>query len=278
MPSKVIKENISMVFEKLKSRGRLLRKRKFVTKILGYQFDFNLNRIEIDITYDCELKCLNCNRACNLFPSKEAISINQINKFIKESIRLDKKWEIIRVAGGEPTLHPDFAEIVDALVSYKESFSPETTLQVVTSNFGSKVDSVLSLLPKSFQVSSSNKESVIQEFRSFTLAPLDSKEYLDTEYRNGCGTIWFDGIALTPYGYYPCGPGAAVDRIFGFDIGEKELPADINVLREKMQILCKFCGSFKINRKKKTATQEFSKSWKEACKNYNLKKPSLSCY
>jgi len=94
-------------------------KNKYISKILtnsnytpnsvikNNRRDFipNENNIEIDILYKCNLKCESCNRSSAQVDSEDYISIKQINKFITESIKLDKKWNLINILGGEPTLH-----------------------------------------------------------------------------------------------------------------------------------------------------------------------------
>jgi MoaA/NifB/PqqE/SkfB family radical SAM enzyme len=73
----------------------------------------NLNQIEIDITYECNLKCINCNRSSTQAPIKEGMTLEQIENFVRESVELNKKWKLINLLGGEPSIHKDFLEIVN---------------------------------------------------------------------------------------------------------------------------------------------------------------------
>ena len=41
------------------------------------------------------------------------MTLAQIQQFVQESIELNKKWKLINLLGGEPTIHQDFLEIVD---------------------------------------------------------------------------------------------------------------------------------------------------------------------
>jgi sulfatase maturation enzyme AslB (radical SAM superfamily) len=44
----------------------------------------NLNQIEIDITYECNLKCINCNRSSTQAPIKEGMTLDKLkNLFVK---------------------------------------------------------------------------------------------------------------------------------------------------------------------------------------------------
>ena len=99
-------------------------------------------------------------------------------------------------------------------------------------------------------------------------------------------------MGLTRYGYYGCGSGASVDRVFGFNVGIKKLK-DVNEKAIKAQFskLCQYCGNYKINSlpnptKKNIkiwedsliVEQQTSKSWKIAYRNYKKNKPKLSLY
>jgi uncharacterized radical SAM superfamily Fe-S cluster-containing enzyme len=70
-----------------------------------------MNRIVLDITYECTLGCMNCNRFCGIFPRKNAIGISRIRNFIDSSINMQKKWFHIYIAGGEPSVHPRIDDI-----------------------------------------------------------------------------------------------------------------------------------------------------------------------
>src|SRR5262245_29713970 len=91
---------------------RYLRVTKPVTRILGVQYSRALRKIEIDITYACNLSCPNCNRSCAQAPTGERMTVEQIDFFLKESIASGIKWDRIRLVGGEPTLHPHFHNII----------------------------------------------------------------------------------------------------------------------------------------------------------------------
>lgn len=48
--------------------GQFLRAQSFVAKGFGRPFQPSRNYAEIDITYKCNLKCINCNRSCTQAP------------------------------------------------------------------------------------------------------------------------------------------------------------------------------------------------------------------
>jgi MoaA/NifB/PqqE/SkfB family radical SAM enzyme len=78
-----IKENYDTVSECIK---RFVRSQKIVTAIKGPQYKRSNEKIEIDITYKCNLRCANCNRSSAQAPSEERMTVAQIEKFVKESV------------------------------------------------------------------------------------------------------------------------------------------------------------------------------------------------
>jgi len=255
---------------------RYIRVQKPVTKLFGPQYRRSRKFIEIDITYRCNLRCNNCDRSCRQAPTNEQMSVEQIQKFIKESVDNNVKWERIRVMGGEPTLHPDIFEILNLLLEYKRNYSPGTRIELCTNGFGKFVNDVLSKVPKEIEVVNTSKESEVQPFYLFNLAPKDSLRYRYADYTNGCQVISVDGMGLTPYGYYPCAVAGGIDRIFGFDIGRKKLPSDDDEMRDQLEVFCKLCGHFRAA--KRTNSELMSPTWKKAYEDYKKRKPKLSLY
>ena len=123
----------------LKRFGHLRVSRR-ATSILGLQYRRAKRIIELDITYTCNLTCSNCNRSCGQAPTGNHMTIEQIERFIQESISKNIKWRRINLLGGEPTLHPDFSKILDALVAYRDAYSPRTRIGVATNGCGKKVE------------------------------------------------------------------------------------------------------------------------------------------
>lgn len=117
----------------------------------------NLAKIELDITYVCTLKCLNCNRSCRQAPTTERITVRQIEKFVHESIARDVRWDTIRVMGGEPTLHPDLMAILDRLLGYVADHSPDTRVQLATNGYGHAVHATLQRVPNAIDIKNSAK-------------------------------------------------------------------------------------------------------------------------
>lgn len=112
-----------------------LRVFKPVTRVLGPRYRRSRKSIEIDITWDCNLYCYNCNRSCRQAPTDDQMTVEQIQQFVDESQQAAIQWERIRVIGGEPTLHPQLFNILDVLLAYRHhqnKSQPNSRIEVVT--------------------------------------------------------------------------------------------------------------------------------------------------
>jgi hypothetical protein len=79
-------------------------------------------------------------------------------------------------------------------------------------------------------------------------------------------------MALTRYGYFLCGAGASIARVFGLDIGIKNLH-ELNsqsIIKQMFQ-LCRYCGHSEVGSKHVPVTQEISPLWQEAINTYKDK-------
>ena len=247
----------------------------------------NLNQIEIDITYECNLKCINCNRSSTQAPVKDGMTLKQIEEFVRESIELQKKWKLINLLGGEPSMHKDFFGIVNMILNeYILKHSPETILQVTSNGFGDVVKEQLSKLPKHqnliIDYASFKDERIVPYFSPFNDAPIDKPGGNDKEYHKGCWVTSYCGIGLNQLGYYPCGVAGGIDRIFKLDLGVQSLKDVDESIARYLSTFCRYCGNFSdyesnagnfIPRNEKAALTKpaISESWRKAYKNYNGK-------
>ena len=103
---------------------QFVRAQSFISKPFGRQFSPSHRYAEIDITYKCNLKCINCNRSCTQAPSDLEMPVAKIEKFIKQSIEKQFEWERIRILGGEPTLHSRIFDIIGLLIDYRREHNP----------------------------------------------------------------------------------------------------------------------------------------------------------
>lgn len=209
------------------------------------KYERSLDRIELIITYQCNRRCYNCEALVRQAPSNEFMTVEQIKKFVKESIENEVKWKNIRVLGGEPTLHKDIDEIISILIDYKNNYSQSTNITIISNGTGEYVNKVLDRLAKKYEINveNSNKTSDIQvQFSPVNEAPIDIERYKDMDFSKGCWITTVCGIALDMYGYYPCSAAAAAARVYGYDIGRKKLPLKSDKMDDLYPKFCSICG------------------------------------
>jgi len=271
-------ENFVLKHETLKRVCFFIIAQKPVTRLFGPIFTRTPKIAELDLTYVCNMDCVNCIRSCGIAPSSDRMTVEQVKKFIKSNIDNNMKWGKIRAMGGEATLHPDVLEILDLLVEYKRNHAPDTCIEIVTNGYGKKVMSVLSKVPKGVKIANTAKKSRVQDkFFAFNLAPRDLLYYKFADYSVGCRGMNACGLGVTPYGYYVCPMAGGIDRVFGFDIGRKEMPLPGDPMLDQTTVICQYCGRFR-GMGGWVKKEIISPSWQEALKKYKTKKPSLTSF
>lgn len=254
-------------WHEVKGKYRQFRITPAATSLLGSQYRRSRDRIEIDITYLCNLRCQNCNRSISLAPEKLHISLDTIKQFVAGSIERKKQWKVIRVLGGEPTLHPEFEQVIAELLKYRV-WEPSCSIIVVSNGNSRAVNAALEKLPAEIEVENSAKTANIQpSFGPFNDAPIDDPAFKHAEYRNGCDIMETCGMGLTPLGYYPCAIAGGIDRIAGKNLGYSTLPSDHDDMTELCEEMCRLCGHFKEGHgmppdlRAPLLTQETSVTW-----------------
>jgi hypothetical protein len=236
-----------------------------VTRVLGPRFSRSRTLLEIDLTYVCSLRCEGCNRSLDKAPSNESISLEQIGQFIEESVRGGHRWKGIRILGGEPTLHPKFLAILEALRQYKKTYRPKLNITVVSNGYSERTRSILKKIPKDVLVENTSKISTVQvDFAPFNRAPRDFPEHARSDFRNGCWITKGLGMGLTPGGYYYCAIAGGIDRIFKFKLGRMSIPDPGDPLYEQFTALCALCGHFCIQPPLAAPVDGVSNSWRDA--------------
>ena len=240
------------------------------------------NHLGIFVTTACNLGCCNCQTSARQAPSKDFMSLEQIDSIVNEAIDLRYYWNVIRITGGEATMHPKFFEFLDILKRYND-FNPDAVFILETNGVGTKVQSRLEKLPDWVSVYNSAKKQDVTgyEFASYMVAPKDLFAYKFADYSKGCSRISSCyGVSATMFGYYPCAPCMNVARVFGLDVGIKKL-SDIteDSLRAQMKVLCKNCGWFKKRAHQEIlSTDKMSPAWEKALSDYKKNKPQLTPY
>lgn len=256
-------------------RLKIIRITKALTFLFGPLNRPNNKRIEIILNFNCNLHCFDCSIMCRQAQSNEYMSVEQIERFINQSIIQKKKWEIIRIIGGEPTLNPNLKKISNLLISYKNEYLPQVPIEIVSNGYSPDSHTILSQIPKGVKLRVSNKQSQYQRYhRAINYAPIDDGLYKFSDFSNCCRVTVSQGFGLSPYGYYYCNVAAAIDKVLGFDIGRKELPAENDFMLDMAPKICQYCGHFRMfDRYHKGYTSKF---WQTALLNYNKNKPILT--
>lgn len=236
-----------------------------VTRVMGPRFSRSRTLLEIDLNYTCTLKCAGCNRSIDKAPSDERISLEQIQQLINESVRSNYRWSGIRILGGEPTLHPQFREIIDMLREYKKTHLPYMRITVISNGYTEHTREMLKNLPHTVLVENTAKTSnADRDFDVFSVAPVDEPDHKNSDFRNGCWIMQGLGMGLTPRGYYYCVIAGNVDRIFNFGLARDTIPGKDDPMHDEMQKLCALCGHFCVAVNKGHEREMLSPSWRDA--------------
>lgn len=241
---------------------QFVRAQSVVSTRFGKPFRPSRDYVEIDITYRCNLKCINCNRSCTQAPSKIEMPVADINAFLEQSIERQIVWKRIRLLGGEPTLHRRLFHIIDLLIDYQRVYNPAVKLVLGTNYFGNQVRQKLGRLPDAIHIKTTLKSSRVNLFRPFNVAPVDTVWNRFSDYACGCRIIEDCGLGLTPSGYYMCAVAGGIDRVFGYRLGRKTVPDESDAMQDQMRAFCGVCGHFGFQWPTRTA--RLSPTWRRA--------------
>lgn len=225
--------------------------------------------LELQINLTCNWQCVSCD-AFSQFPisftKKGTMTQAQIDYFIEEMKSNNAYFGRIRILGGEPTINPLFATIVEKL--YKE-LVPEYIgyLEVITNGTHPEKISPVRALFNKVRVSGEKAKE-----RAHTASLVQSPASLGYE---GiiCGSPWHCGMSLNYWGYYPCSGGAGVARFHDWAMWARlQLPLSINwkypekptAIRDnwqELQQLCNHCHyALKPEDKIKSGTRDWEKN------------------
>lgn len=236
-----------------------------------------MRRIELDITYRCNLRRFNCNRLCGLLQRPGQLSVSDVRRFAEESTAENVRWNRVAVLGGEPTLHPDLREILCIV-----SDVADEVLLVTNGVSGVRSADDISLHDKKFVVDNTNKSGRVHEFYQVTDAPIDSRRDVTLkEYAHGC-VVRECGISFTPNGYLPCPVAGSVDDVFELRLAKRTLHDIVTTdYAEMFKVLCPLCGHFwdVLGRQRAAhGKQIISESWQLALRQYIRKHPECTRY
>jgi hypothetical protein len=170
------------------------------------------------------------------------------------------------------------AELVQELVTYRAEHCPDALIELVSNGVGRSYTDAQVKFGTDIRVVNTAKKSKSNSFLSFNIAPQDLAIYSFADYSCGCWVPEFCGINFSPYGYYCCGAGSSIDRVFGFDIGRKSLPEKSDTLQDQMEVLCRYCIHFKATKRRRISAEQISSSWQKVLEKYKTIKPDMTFY
>lgn len=202
-------------------------------------------KIEIDVTYTCNLHCYQCDRSCSQLPSSMMMDSDTIKQFLSESTEQQRWWQSIRILGGEPTLHPSLVQMVGMIEAWCLEYSPECRRYVVSNGYGSNARKVLAQLPDNWVYTDSFKdERYVAHFEPFNKAPIDYDACKNEDFTKGCWICSDCGLGLTPLGYFPCAVSGGIERVFRQGLGFRSLPSEHFNMDGILEKSCRYCGHF----------------------------------
>jgi hypothetical protein len=195
----------------------------------------------IDITYSCNMSCINCNRLSNVKNSPKCnLSLEDIKNHMRDWVKNNNPLKSISLTGGEPTVHPEFIEIINLLARYANLFKIYLSL---FTNGGKSFLKVKDKIPKNVNIVDSSKTDNYPFHFPFTIAPIDFDLY-DPE-NNPCSESLKCGRTLNKKGYFVCPSAAAIDNFLNLKLGISGFnnTSEEN-LREHAKEICKYCGTY----------------------------------
>ena len=232
-----------------------------------------LNRVELNINYDCNLRCKNCNRLCHLLRLDEPMTVDQIRLFIRKLEEENKHIVRVKVVGGEPTIHPDFLQICKLLSdAFLDGFIGK--IAVNTNGINPKYRLDAPLYPGiHWKVSPPSRKG----HRPVLWSPKD----LGLDTFGPCAMPKRCGFSLDSKGWLPCSAAPAIVRVFNLEYLYRPLDGPLPPEIWGLEELCGHC-IFSVNdeamRGKKFKDTpanwlEATPSWKERLEKYMKDNP-----
>jgi hypothetical protein len=196
--------------------------------------------LTVELTLSCNLSCKGCNRYCDKIKQPDSfLELEQIDRFILEIRNSEKvSIDIIRLAGGEPTIHSEFYEICNRFTKLLDNKLIKK-LEVYTNG---QIPIQKNLIDNRIEITSTLPEMKPNFYRT-DISPLENNqktERCDVIGSTSCGRIF------NKYGYFACGQGGAIIRALGH-INLIEYKLD-NITNIKMEEICKHCQMSAINK------------------------------
>lgn len=220
-------------------------------------------KVELNVTYQCPLDCTGCNRGSFLQkPHTPDMTLDDVREFFRQADDLCWKPRITLI-GGEPTLHPQFLEILDMCTAWSEH-----RVEIWSNAFAPRAKQLLKLARKkgaAIQKDTQKPMGARRGPRSETdywvldqcISPADFGITRDACFQHHsviCAT------AVGANGYGPCSLAGGIDALLNVGATTRTLADMFD--REKVAALteaaCRHCGSQFMERDDKGHTTDVS--------------------
>ena len=236
----------------------------------------NLKKVELCLTYRCNVHCANCSNLCTQAPMDRGGDLfpAEVAEFIGGSVRAEHRWELITLHGGEPVLNKDIVRICEMLEEYRNIHNPSVVISFLTNGSTPKILSDVADLCKNYRFEMGVSEKVESNKRGdgtpIPYVPVnESPVDLGLEYDDGCFQTQDCGICYNYQGYWPCSPMAAAARVFGLEtLIHTAGKLTVEGLREMLNLHCHRCG-FAMPSRRRVVEQTSTDTWTKAFEAYN---------
>ena len=204
----------------------------------------------LNLTQQCNLKCVGCNRACFLpKPHTPDMTVTQVHFLFDQMDELGIKDRTARLAGGEPTLHKDFAEILKIVV---DRSAPDRVVGVFSNQYSKASRTILAKAHAQYPeklVSDGTKpqaEVFPWESRTTFIRPADVGVEPCPHPCQWMQSFGGCGFGADAVGYTLCPVGGTIDALLRLNSRATSLKQlrDRDFLVWQASQLCSNCGAF----------------------------------
>ncbi len=166
----------------------------------------------IDFTFDCNVKCKDCNKLLGILPWADKNSYLTVKDIRVAAILLKRNFiEVgkIQVSGGEPLLHPGFWDIIESI---KKEWKPSIRFYVYTNGTFNVPKRLHGRFFRIIPI-----EQKIRTHRPFLVSPTDLEIPFAQSIGKVCKTMSVCGRNFDAYGFSFCSQAPHIGRILGMD-------------------------------------------------------------
>lgn len=232
-----------------------------------------MSHLRANITYCCDRKCPNCNRACGVAPSseKENMRPEQFQAALDSCNAIGRRLTKIILTGGEPSMHPQFGEFADIAMDYRAKFNPTCHVWIGTYHHPKHFHKIAEACAKHPDIQiQGNPKTKPREHRYATyMAPADDPTMPANHFYRGCHlNASLCGMTVDYKGFYCCPVAPAIARVFGLNLAVVDgKDVSVDSLTAQYDTACRLCGFYRMTKVRHVA-EPMTKSWVKAVTAY----------